>query len=260
MSVIQSKHLKLVQQGYENYTGPIGAYEFVEGVSIEAIPLIARDRLSVAFQMVEVEEDGSETPAGPAHRLHSLRDVTAEVAVAMSRQSEDEKSAENAQAMIGGERVRVLRSRTNLEAVADKMGISGVRLAADPWNVRSKAIPVLIDMILGAQITYVEARVQELVGQGADEAEARALFALKDDVPMPVNPKDAEKAALAAAMTVPASEGAAPAVVETPVIEDVIAAAASGDLGASVWVDPVDDDDDVVDPDPVETEASVSAE
>ena len=35
---LASKYLKLVQTGYETYTGPIGAYEFINGISTVMIP------------------------------------------------------------------------------------------------------------------------------------------------------------------------------------------------------------------------------
>lgn len=236
MSLFASKRLRIVQAGYENYTGPIGAYEFVDGVSVETIPLIARDRLAVAFQLVEIEDDGTEVAAGPAQRLLKGLNLALEPSAPGQRQTEEEKLEENVRALLGGELVRVLRTRSNLEAVADKMGIAGVRLVADPWGVRSKSIPALIDLILGAQLEYMERRVDALVKHGASEADARELFSLRDDVPMPETEQDAKARELTqvAAITSPATEVHNEKQPEPAVEPSVVDAAEAGDLSSAL--------------------------
>lgn len=231
---MESKHLRLVHAGYENYTGPIGAYEFVNGVSVEAIPQNARDRLATAFQFMEVAEDGSEVMAGGPARMLREAVLTVEPTQKLLRQTEGEKHAEDLRALLGGERVRTLRSRKNLEGVADKMGIYGVRLVAGAWKVRSKSIPDLIDMVIEAQAAYVERRVEALVEKGADAASARALFILSDDVPMPVSEKEAEKKIMDAneAAAAPAPSTPAPVSAQT----EVAAAATAGDMAAAISI------------------------
>lgn len=233
MSYFEPKRMRIVQSGYETYTGPIGPYEFVDGESVEEIPLAARDRLAVAFEMVEFDEE-SGRPAGPAQRLLDGYNVALESPEPLERQSDIEKRAEDIRAMIGSEKVRAMRTRENLENVADKMGIAGVRLVAEDWNVRSKSIPALIDMILGAQLEYAEARVNDLIKAGAAEDDVRSMFQLKADLPLPVSAKDAELAAMKAAAAVIDTPLA---VIETSVVsmsDSVVTSAVEGDMAAAL--------------------------
>jgi hypothetical protein len=197
-----SKRLRLVQKGYENYSGPIGAYEFVEGVSVELIPLNARDRLSAAFQMAEIDEDGAEMPSGVAERLVRDRANRVEPTAPLVRMNEEDKRVENIRVVLGAEALRPLYTEAVLEKVAKDKGIAGVRVLAETWDVRSKSIPDLIGMILNAQSVYVNERVESLVGKGADRAEVEAMFALSDEVPAIEDKPRAPKAEKAEKVTV----------------------------------------------------------
>lgn len=210
MDNLKPKRLKIVQKGYEGYSGPIGPYEFKDGVSVEYIPLNQRDRLAAAFQMVEIEDDGTEVPAGAPARLLRERAREAEAAKPMPRMTEAEKRADDIRVLLGGVKPRPTYTRAALEEVAEKDGIAGLRAVAEPWGVRSKSIPGLIDLILKAQDEYVEATVADLIAKGVPEQEARELF-----VPsMAANEKPAEPAG--------------------PDAGDKRAAAASGDMAAAI--------------------------
>lgn len=183
MTNLVSKRLKLVQKGYEQYSGPIGEYEFVDGVSVELIPLNARDRLSAAFQMSEINEDDTEVAAGVANRLVLDRANVIESTEPLARMTEEEKVEENIRALIGGEIVKPIYSKEALEAVAAESGIAGVRALASIWDVRSKSIPDLISLIAKAQDSYAAERTDELVKNGASREEALLLFTPKETVP-----------------------------------------------------------------------------
>ena len=233
MDNLTSKRMRLVQTGYENYTGPIGPFEFEDGVSVEHIPLFQRDRLAVAFQLVEINDDGTEQGAGPAERLLRDKVIEAESTAPLERQAPDEKQREELSVLMKGEKIPVLRSEANLNAVADNQGIAGLRLIAEEWNVRSKAIPTLITLILGAQKAFIEKRAAFLRKNGAAEDAALALFVLSDDAPMPVHPKDALKAAPSLAPAAPVNVPA-PAQIETPAVPSRVEAAAEGDMSAAI--------------------------
>lgn len=246
MENLISKHMRLVQAGYQNFTGPIGPFEFVDGVSVEAIPLFQRDRLAVAFQLVEINDDGSEQGAGPAERLLREAHIRAESTAPLARQTVEEKSREDLAMLLKGEKIPTLRSAKNLETVVDKAGIAGLRLIAADWKVRSKSIPDLIKMILAAQKTYVAERVAILVKSGVAEADAKGLFVLFDDVAMPVHPKDREADKIKDGVNLSVTD--APAVIETPVVPtpepvvepvapvepSLVEQAQSGDLAAAL--------------------------
>lgn len=218
------KRLKLVQTGYEGYNGPIGEYEFADGVSVEHIPLVARDRLSAAFQMVEVDDEGDEQEASVAARLVREKVLSVEPTEPLSRMSDEEKAVENITVLLGSEAAIPLYSRAALEAVAGAGGIAAVRVLAEPWDVRSKSIPDLINQIERAQMNYRTDRIEALVRKGVSTEEAEALFALREDAPG-VEPKVKPKAEVAAEPVAEPAPAASPALNE---------AAATGDLAAAL--------------------------
>lgn len=245
MSNHKPKKLKLVQAGYESYTGPIGPYEFVDGVTVDAVPLVDRDRLAAAFQLHEIDDDGAEQPAGVAHRLLAERAeiAAAELAAAstLRRMTEEEKFVEDITQTVGGTKIRHMHSREALEKIADDGGIQNLRLVAGSWKVRSKSIPALIELILKAQESYSTVIIDELVKKGADPEALKPMFALKDEIviPEPEKPKvDAEAdtetvdADLRDPEKVTTREATTP---ESEVKPDALAdAAASGDLSAAL--------------------------
>lgn len=196
---LQSKFLKIVQAGYENYTGPIGAYEFSDGVSTVMIPRVDRDRLATAFQFVEFTEAGvDEVDAGVAARM--LRDgheMAAEMAK-LERQTDEEKAVEDATvALQAPDFVPTIYSREELEKIADKKGINGLRDIAEPWNVKHRSILPLIALIEQAQQNWIAEQQTAFEARGlsreAFEAALRPDAALVDETPSET-PSDAPTA------------------------------------------------------------------
>lgn len=176
------KKLKLVQAGYKNYTGPIGAYEFVDGVSVDFLPQVERDRLAVAFEFVEVDTEGVENPAGIAHRLVSQGDTVAEILPVLDTQTEEEKLQELKDAADNVSRANItIYEKDDLQRIADKGGIKALREIAVLWNVKHRSIPVLIGMILDAQAAS-EAKLEELRVRKAEAEKALAPVAEESSV------------------------------------------------------------------------------
>lgn len=165
------KYLRLIQKGYEGYTGPIGSYEFANGVSVSQLVRPDRDRIAAAFECSEFETaGGSENLAGVAHRLVAESKAMSEAHEPLARQTDDEKEIENASAALAGEPMRQIFTREDLEAVADKKGLAALREVAKPWDVKHRSIPALISLVLTAQQVWVETRAKALEGKGIDEA------------------------------------------------------------------------------------------
>lgn len=182
------KYLRLVQSGYENYTGPIGSYEFVDGVSVDMIPRNDRDRLATAFQFVEFEsEDDEPVPAGVAYRLVAMSGVRASDPEPLERQTVEEKVEEVAKAADMAEPTRTIYERKNLEAIADKRGIGGLREIGDGWGVKSRQIIALIEMILSKQDEWQKLQEKKRIERRENEAvfDAEVSDAAKAEVPVP---------------------------------------------------------------------------
>lgn len=205
-----NKHIKIVQSGYENLTGPLGPYDFVDGVSTAPLPQATRDRLAAAFTMVEIEEDGSETPAGIAHRLVAQATMTQAVMPETQRQTEAEKLAEQKmliEAKLSSNEGEAW-SREQLEDVLSKKGISGLREIGDRFGVKSRKAVDLLNLILKAQAKGQDQRAERMA-QAIREAEQE----LGQDT---VEPTEPEKDGIVAKHV------------------DVNEAAASGNLAAAI--------------------------
>lgn len=235
---LQPKYLKMVQAGYLNYTGPIGAYEFVDGISTVMIPRNDRDRLSTAFQFVEFTEEGvDEIPAGVAARMLSEGATLATSEEPLQRQTDDEKKIEDASVQVAAETTPTIYSREELEKIADKKGINGLRDIAERWNVKHRSILPLMALIEQAQDGWLAQRQAEFEARGltreAFEASLKPAPAAEEVVSEGTEP--------AAEITEPAAEETfddpVPEEITSPEIseEDLLKqAAASGDVSAAV--------------------------
>lgn len=152
------KHLRIVQKGFENYTGPIHMYDFVDGVSTEPMSRNERDRISACFQCTEIAENGKEKSAGVASRLVSDTLERAPKVEALDRQSDDDKAAEDEDVKNRvGENVEIL-TEDELDKIIDEGGINALREIADKWNVKDRSIPVLRQKVLDAQESFQSKR------------------------------------------------------------------------------------------------------
>lgn len=217
---LASKYLKLVQAGYTDYTGPIGAYEFVNGVSTVLIPRVDRDRLAAAFQFVEFTEEGvDEIPAGVAERLVANASVRASDEGPSQRMTEEEKAAEDALIALTKDDNRVIYSLEDLQKIADKKGINGLREVAAPWDVKHRGVKELIALIVQAQNNWLAERQAAFERRVANRSEFEQSLVPEKAETVPNAPVEE---------TAPAETSQAPVEVEN------------------------EDEDDEIEPDPVE--------
>lgn len=210
------KRLRLTHPGYEDYTGQVGKYAFVDGLSDELMSMAERDRIAAAMACDEIDEDGHRQPAGYAARVLREYETRSEVVVSV-RQNAAEKRVEDIAALLNGLTIPVIRTRGELEEIASEGGIEKLREVAEPWDVRSRAILELIAKIEDAQDNYIADTVADLVAKGVPDAEARALF----------RPKPVETEA-------PSAEPVDPATPAHTAFGVLVDAAISGDLSAAL--------------------------
>lgn len=177
-----NKHLKLIQRNYVGYTGQIGRWGFVDGISVEAIPAIERIRIAANFNVVELDADGNEDGnPSPSHIVVENHRTRLTLRDPLPRQTEEDKKDENVRAVMGAEKPKPLLSQEALDLVASESGIAGLREVAKIWDVRSKSIPVLIQMILDAQKAYADATRETLVKKGAPAEEIDRLLSYSNE-------------------------------------------------------------------------------
>lgn len=89
-------HLKIVENGWANYTGEFGMVHFENGVSVEPIPDQVAGRLAGLVRCVSCDAEGNELGANPsvAGKLASDRKTGAQVIAESDRQTEEARKAE----------------------------------------------------------------------------------------------------------------------------------------------------------------------
>lgn len=156
------KRLRISAKGFENFTGPLGVIEFVDGVSAHPVPEPFASRLAASMEMVEVDEDGEEHPTGIAHRLVAEAKMRAPVLEKLDVLTEAEKRQDSIDALKKVTADKKLHTKEELEAILEKDGVKAVREIGYTWDVKHKMAVVLIEMILEKQSEYEVARQKRL--------------------------------------------------------------------------------------------------
>lgn len=148
---------------WAEYTGTLGGYYFENGVSKDSIPLRAALRIGASMDAYDqngvrlhpsnyaVAEGAGSVEAGvvtletegakpvPVYEPVSTVSDAKEIDLTPTR----EVSADGV--------VKVTYTRAQLEGIADKKGINGLREISDPLNVKGRSVTELIDKIVEAQ-------------------------------------------------------------------------------------------------------------
>ena len=149
---------RIIQKGWETYTGDIGQVLFKDGLTIEDYPEVYIDRVAASFAMVDIETGD---PAGLAHRMIATPALRMPVADKLDQMSAEQIAIADAAAV--ADAARTLRPTSfltleQLEAVVDAKGIQGLREIALPYGVKAKSINDLMGAILKAQDVVRSAR------------------------------------------------------------------------------------------------------
>jgi len=186
------KKLKIVAPEWANYTGSIGIVHFTDGISDQFVPDHVRCRLSIGMMMVEIDAEGNEEPASPTHKMIASATIRASLNEPLSRQSDSDKAQELLETALNIDANTPTHTKEQLEKIADKEGIKGLRDIADRWHVKSRSIPDLINVILDAQERFVAHRQKQHVERIAEELasnEALKQAALTGDLTAALNAK-----------------------------------------------------------------------
>lgn len=211
------KHIKIIEKGWEGYTGLFGPIPFENGVSVEPVTQIMIDRLAGTVSIVEIDADG-EAQAGAAARLVGGATLAFEPTGGLKTASEDELAAEQArialEAAAAKKKPLKFHSLDELEAIGEKEGIKGLRKIGDAWAVRGRGIVELIKEILKAQGEMKARLAEETKAKGAAEpAESPA------EIVEPALPTEAALVAAIAGETAPKTEVETAPAQETPAQE-----------------------------------------
>lgn len=146
MNPFRPRRLRVIESGWDGYSGYVGTVLFERGVSVDLVSFREQQILGGILRVESMDEGEEGTQLGPAAELVRSRDIDAD----------HERVAATAQGVPVGEhgevRLAVERyTREELEEIADRRGISGLRDIAAPYGVKGRSITELINEILQAQ-------------------------------------------------------------------------------------------------------------
>lgn len=140
--------LRIIQEGFQNYTAQLGVHNFVDGLSVEDVSQMDATRMGAVMQFEW--EDGT-SPSVTQRMLDTSGDsmpveptVTAPPAIAPVT-TELKPAVTTA-----------VWTEDALAAIADAKGIAGIREITDPMGLKNNSIRGLIDAVL-KQATTVKA-------------------------------------------------------------------------------------------------------
>jgi hypothetical protein len=125
-------------------------FEFKDGVSVNPIHFIAAQRLAIeARGLVYLDSQGNEIGEVVAGAM-PLAELDEQPVVTLRQEQEQVEGEVTLQGGTTDEEpvTFVIPSREELEAIADKKGIAGLREIGERLDVRAKNIPSLIEKIL----------------------------------------------------------------------------------------------------------------
>ena len=138
--------IKIVEGGWEGFSGNLGMVDFENGVSVRDVTQAEANVISASIRVVNVDDDSSVGALGldadaqnrpcVTRNLQTLEEILA--------QGENPNAEQPVQAAPSKQ-----YTKEELEAIADKEGIAGLRKIGNDLDVRGTSIASLIEGILG---------------------------------------------------------------------------------------------------------------
>lgn len=132
--------IRIDEVGYDKYTGLLGLVEFVDGISVNEVSVGELNRMSAIFRVVDASDDkeiGAISEYAKTSQIEFKVEGAEEVVAKFVEPNEDIPST-------------TVYTKEQLEALADKEGITGLREIADAMNIKGTSITGLINGILGS--------------------------------------------------------------------------------------------------------------
>lgn len=136
------RRMRLTEPSFAHYTGPIGSFEFVDGVSKDIIIWYEANRIGSCIQAEDADVPGWVINPAAEHDRTINRSADSPIVIAVSEGKH-----------INAEGSPLIRrySREELEELADKDGLIGVREVARVWGRTGRSIAECIDGVMDAQ-------------------------------------------------------------------------------------------------------------
>lgn len=156
--------LRIIEPGFENYTGDLGDMWFENGVSSDVVSVREAERL--ACLMAVVVEGSGENPSATQRmvneRTFTIEEMERASKVRASNQAKIDDIKQQAEEKAEKEIEKVLKqdqqipvdydyTYESLSEIADKSGLKGLRDFAEPYGVRGKSVKHIIDSLLATK-------------------------------------------------------------------------------------------------------------
>nr|WP_181374645.1 hypothetical protein [Pectobacterium carotovorum]AKG47469.1 hypothetical protein pA_00029 [Pectobacterium carotovorum] len=136
---MKPEKIKILESAFSAYSGYLFGVEFKNGVSVCELPYIDQQRICAIMKAETLDGENVST----ASSLAKNRELKADTALEMEVEAEPVVELKRE-----SEKIDVTYSREELEAIADKGGIAGLRLIGNDLDVREKSIELMIEKIL----------------------------------------------------------------------------------------------------------------
>ena len=142
MDAYKSRRLRIVDKSLENYTGLLGTVEFEHGVSVDLVPWIEAGRLGAIVHIEDADQEDYQV--SESAEIERSQDLAADDI----RVTDFDRSHQ-----LDGETKLALDhyTREQLEAIADKEGLAGVRELARQRGGTGRSILECIESVLKNQ-------------------------------------------------------------------------------------------------------------
>ena len=137
--LFRPRRVRIVEPGLVGSTGFIGYTEFKDGVSVAPVTWREAQLLGSSFRIEDADEPGY--LISPVAETERTRERPADDPVC--------KLVDEGKHMVGETQVR--HTREQLEEIADKKGLSGVRDIARIWGRTGRSIVECVNAVLDAQ-------------------------------------------------------------------------------------------------------------
>jgi len=143
--------IRLTQPGFETYTAQMGTLFFENGLTTADVR--PNDAVRLAAQFLCEWENGTSVSVAQSLLDHSHSNISTMPAPINADQAlAGEINADQAQPSTAPTAVTKQYDRADLEAIADKDGIKGLRAIGDSLGVKNNSVTGLIDEILAKQV------------------------------------------------------------------------------------------------------------
>lgn len=143
---MKSQRIRITEPGWATYTDQLYGVKFTNGLSDEMVPPSVINQIGT---LIRVEGVDDAHQLGAAVELVAAQNAEAPVVAELPRQTG--KEAKKAKEPTKPATPVPTYTRVELEAIADKNGIAGLRDIANHYGIKGRGIVELIDEIISAQ-------------------------------------------------------------------------------------------------------------